>query len=56
LSRRYGGIHFEAGDAAGRAMGKLIANQAWAKAVKLWSGEKTEKDKSENDSEKRREH
>ena len=56
FSRRYGGIHFEAGDAAGRAMGKLIANQAWAKAVKLWSGEKTEEDKSENDSEKRREH
>jgi hypothetical protein len=36
ISRRYGGIHFEAGDLTGRATGRLIADQAWAKAVSLW--------------------
>ena len=38
ISRRYGGIHFEAGDLTGRAMGRLVAEQAWNKAVSLWSG------------------
>jgi hypothetical protein len=32
ISRRYGGIHFEAGDLVGRATGRLVARQAWRKA------------------------
>jgi hypothetical protein len=32
ISRRYGGIHFKAGDLAGRAVGKLVGAQAYAKA------------------------
>jgi hypothetical protein len=42
ISRRYGGIHFEPGDLVGRAMGRLVANQVWAKAKRLWSGGKSE--------------
>jgi hypothetical protein len=38
ISRRYGGIHFEIGDLTGRATGKLVADQAWAKARSLWRG------------------
>jgi hypothetical protein len=37
ISRRYGGIHFKPGDLAGRAVGKLVAAQAWAKAVTYFS-------------------
>jgi hypothetical protein len=33
ISRRYGGIHFKAGDLSGRAVGKLVGAQAWAKAL-----------------------
>jgi hypothetical protein len=50
ISRRYGGIHFEAGDLVGRAMGRLVADQVWAKAKRLWSGRKSEH-RSENESE-----
>lgn len=32
LSRRYGGIHFRQGDLEGRRVGKLVGEQAWAKA------------------------
>ena len=32
MSRRYGGIHFEKADLDGRAAGRLVAQQAWAKA------------------------
>lgn len=32
ISRRYGGIHFEAGDLVGRAVGDLVGLQAWQKA------------------------
>jgi hypothetical protein len=32
MSRRYGGIHFEAADLAGRAMGRQAGAQAWAQA------------------------
>jgi hypothetical protein len=39
VSRRYGGIHFKAGDLAGRAVGRLIAQQAWLKAKALWNGD-----------------
>jgi hypothetical protein len=42
ISRRYGGIHFEAGDLTGRTTGRLIADQAWAKAVNFWRGDKSE--------------
>jgi hypothetical protein len=41
ISRRYGGIHFEVGDLTGRVTGKLVADQAWAKAVSLWNRKKT---------------
>lgn len=42
ISRRYGGIHFKAGDYAGRAVGTVVAYQAWSKAESLWSGCKRE--------------
>jgi hypothetical protein len=42
ISRRYGGIHFEAGDLVGRAMGRLAADQVWTKATSLWNGGKSE--------------
>lgn len=32
MSRRYGGIHFEKGDLAGRHMGEKVGEQAWRKA------------------------
>jgi hypothetical protein len=38
LSRRYGGIHFEQGDLDGRATGRVVAKQAWAKAQTLING------------------
>ena len=41
ISRRYGGIHFEAGDLTGRAIGRMVADQAWIKAIGLWSGGKS---------------
>jgi hypothetical protein len=34
ISRRYGGIHFEIADLVGRATGRLVADQAWKKALK----------------------
>jgi hypothetical protein len=39
LSRRYGGIHFQDGDLAGRAMGRRVAAQAWAKAHAYITGQ-----------------
>ena len=33
ISRRYGGIHFKAGDLAGRQVGLLVGDQAWEKAL-----------------------
>jgi hypothetical protein len=38
LSRRYGGIHFERGDLAGRAAGRLVGLQAWARAQAYFLG------------------
>jgi hypothetical protein len=38
ISRRYGGIHFELGDLAGRACGRRVARQAWKKAQSLFHG------------------
>lgn len=40
ISRRYGGIHFKAGDYAGRAAGRFAGFQAWSKAEALWNGRK----------------
>ena len=39
ISRRYGGIHFELADLVGRATGRLVADQAWQKALSLIKGE-----------------
>jgi PAP2 superfamily len=44
ISRRYGGIHFEAGDLVGRATGRLVARQAWRKAQRYFNGEDGEGD------------
>jgi hypothetical protein len=38
LSRRYGGIHFEYGDLAGRATGRLVGLKAWVKALGYFGG------------------
>ena len=38
ISRRYGGIHFKRGDAAGRLLGRLVGMSAWLKSSKLWNG------------------
>ena len=45
MSRRYGGIHFELADLVGRATGRLVADQAWKKAMSFIKG------KSEDDEE-----
>ena len=41
LSRRYGGIHFEQADLDARAAGRLVARQAWAKAMSYFSGSRS---------------
>jgi PAP2 superfamily len=38
MSRRYGGIHFSRADLAGRALGKSVADNAWAKASAYFDG------------------
>jgi len=38
ISRRYGGIHFESDDLAGRALGRLVAQKAWNKAISYIEG------------------
>jgi len=38
MSRRYGGIHYEEDDLAGRALGRAVANQAWNKAISYVDG------------------
>ena len=43
ISRRYGGIHFEAADLVGRVTGRHVALRARAKAVSLWSGGTSER-------------
>lgn len=37
ISRRYGGIHFKAGDLAGRKVGQLVGAQAWKMALTYFS-------------------
>jgi hypothetical protein len=39
LSRRYGGIHFESGDLAGRTLGRRVARLVWAKSRQLFDGD-----------------
>jgi hypothetical protein len=38
LSRRYGGIHFEAGDLNGRTMGRAVGARAWERAQAYATG------------------
>jgi hypothetical protein len=38
MSRRHGGIHFESGDLAGRAIGRRVAGLVWRAAQSLFSG------------------
>jgi hypothetical protein len=38
ISRIYGGIHFDNGNAAGRTLGRQVGAQAFAKAQALWLG------------------
>lgn len=38
MSRRYGGIHFEQDDRAGRVLGRIVANEAWNKAMAYING------------------
>ncbi len=38
VSRRYGGIHFEEDDLAGRTLGRLVADQVWNKAATYIDG------------------
>jgi hypothetical protein len=38
MSRRYGGIHFARADLAGRKLGLLVADSAWAKAQSFFYG------------------
>ncbi len=38
MSRRFGGIHFEQADLDARVAGRLVAQQAWAKAQTYFNG------------------
>jgi hypothetical protein len=38
MSRRYGGIHFRAGDIVGRFIGQLVGQQVWQKAQTYFNG------------------
>ncbi|GAA3141917.1 MULTISPECIES: hypothetical protein [Nonomuraea] len=38
LSRRYGGIHFRAGDVEGRALGRALGAAVWERAQAHWTG------------------
>jgi membrane-associated phospholipid phosphatase len=49
ISRRYGGIHFEAADLTGRVVGRLIGRQALAKARSLWRGTGSEDSSHQED-------
>jgi hypothetical protein len=39
ISRRYGGIHFKAGDLVGRAVGAAVGAQVWVKAQSYFNGD-----------------
>jgi PAP2 superfamily len=49
ISRRYGGIHFELADLVGRATGRLVADQAWKKALSLIKGKSEDDEESGQD-------
>jgi hypothetical protein len=49
ISRRYGGIHFKAGDLTGRAAGRIAGYKAYFKAENLWNGRKPDHDPDERD-------
>jgi hypothetical protein len=49
ISRRYGGIHFEIGDLAGRACGRVVAKQAWKKSLRYFRGDSDEDDHEHDD-------
>jgi len=51
ISRRYGGIHFELADLVGRATGRLVADQAWKRALTFIKGKSEDdiKGKGEDD-------
>jgi len=49
ISRRYGGIHFELADLVGRAIGRLVADQAWKKAQGFIRGESEDEEESGED-------
>jgi hypothetical protein len=51
ISRRYGGIHFEMGDLAGRATGRVVAKQAWKESLRYFRGDS----RGDNDNEVDRE-
>jgi hypothetical protein len=38
MSRRYGGIHFQAADLAGRLLGRVVAFESWSKAQTYFNG------------------
>lgn len=38
MSRRYGGIHFERADLAGRKLGRMVADKVWSKAQGYFEG------------------
>lgn len=42
ISRRYGGIHFEAGDRAGRLLGRTVAQEVWTRAQGYCQGKPVE--------------
>lgn len=41
ISRRYGGIHFKTADSQGRTVGRMLGDQAFAKAKSYWLGTAT---------------
>jgi membrane-associated phospholipid phosphatase len=41
MSRRYGGIHYEEDDLAGRALGRAVAEQVWNRAIGYLEGTAT---------------
>jgi hypothetical protein len=49
ISRRYGGIHFELADLVGRATGRLVADQAWKKALGFIRGKDEDDEESSED-------
>jgi hypothetical protein len=49
ISRRYGGIHFELADLVGRATGRLVADQAWKKALGFFRGKRKGDEESDEE-------